>query len=697
MSSSKKRKIIKTLLRIAFIIFCVLCVFYFFGVTAHAAGFLDETVNETHSFSKYSEWNYQLDYHADKNSWWDVGGNIANGALFILHLLINVIWLLSVLLSSITGFLVQEAFNLDLIGSMADKLGKNIQNIAGINRSGFDSNGFLPQILKFLILILGLYMLYMGAVKKTASKAVGALVNFAAVLLIGGSMIAFAPDIITAVNDFSVDLSDTALEVTSSMLGVETETQDGENEDENKNLNLIRSNMFDIQVQKPWLILQYGDSNIENIGEERVRELLSKAPMTKEREAIATKEVQDGNLNMSPSNLVMRLVMVIVLLVFNLIISFFIIMLAGTMLFSQVLFMVYAMVLPLSCIVSMIPGQANSWKKSAVKMFNTLLMKFGITIVITIAFSLSSSAYEIAAELPFVFVMFIQIIVFAGIHMKLGDIMGMFGLNISDSKGLAGGIMHKGSHMVKRQLHKISHLRRHSQRNRKPKQTKNFQNSPSNFNRTSSRTPMSEKIGSFAANVADVPSKIKDKASSFKNTVSNAPLNVRYAAHNAKENISQGVNHVALSAQETKRQNLINRKQKQVDYQNKVNRQKSELSNSKQGQSKTTRKPISNYSMTSEKPLQDTPIKNKDSERKPISDLSTPKNQVKNNVVGGKPQKRQPIHQEPPSVISAIERENQLHSQTISSLKPDKTLNRNRSNLTGKVRREPKVRGQNVR
>ena len=45
-----------------------------------------------------------------------------------------------------------------------------------------------------------------------------------------------------------------------------------------RTVDLIRDSLFSIQVQQPWLLLQYNSSDIESIGIDRVESLLSTSP-----------------------------------------------------------------------------------------------------------------------------------------------------------------------------------------------------------------------------------------------------------------------------------------------------------------------------------------------------------------------------------------------------------------------------------
>ena len=99
------------------------------------------------------------------------------------------------------------------------------------------------------------------------------------------------------------------------------------------------------------------------------------------------------------------------------------------MLFSQILFIIFAMFLPISFLLSMIPSYESMAKQAIVRVFNTIMTRAGITLIVTVAFSISSMFYNISTDYPFFMVAFLQIVCFAGIYMKLGDLMSMFSLN----------------------------------------------------------------------------------------------------------------------------------------------------------------------------------------------------------------------------------------------------------------------------
>ena len=212
-------------------------------------------------------------------------------------------------------------------------------------------------------------------------------------------------------------------------------------------VDLIRDSLFSIQVEQPWLLLQFGNSNAEEIGTDRVEALVSVSPEDedgKTREEVVKTEIEDNdNNNLTIPQVVNRLGMVFFLLFFNLGITIFVFLLTGMMLFSQILFIIFAMFLPISFLLSMIPSYESMAKQAIVRVFNTIMTRAGITLIVTVAFSISSMFYNISTDYPFFMVAFLQIVCFAGIYMKLGDLMSMFSLNAGDSQNMGRRIFRR--------------------------------------------------------------------------------------------------------------------------------------------------------------------------------------------------------------------------------------------------------------
>ena len=435
----RKKKIIRWLLITLAVILGVLVILSITGTVAYAAGLVDNTVSDSNAYSKYPLENYQLDFYVD-SSWdwlpWNWLDGIGKSIQYGLYAITNFVWTVSLYISNATGYVVQEAYKLDFISDTASSIGKNIQTLAGVTQNGFSSEGFYVGFLLLLILVMGIYVAYTGLLKRETTKAIHAVINFLVVFLLSASFIAYAPNYISKINDFSADISSSALSLGTKIVLPDSNSKGKDSVD------LIRDSLFSIQVKQPWLLLQYGESDIETLGSDRVESLLSESPDTDDREDVVIEEIEDkDNDYLSVTKTMTRLGMVVFLFIFNIGITAFVFLLTGMMIFSQVLFIIYAMFLPISFILSMIPTYEGMAKKALTKLFNTIMMRAGITLIITTAFSISTMFYSISSGYPFFMVAFLQIVTFAGIYFKLGDLMAMFSLQSSDTQQVSRRIM----------------------------------------------------------------------------------------------------------------------------------------------------------------------------------------------------------------------------------------------------------------
>ena len=551
-SAFTKKKILHFVKMVLFVVALSLILLSLLGTVAHATGLVDDTINAENLYSKYPLSNYQLDFYVD-NSWswlpWNWLDGIGKSVQYGLYCITNFVWTISLYLSNATGYVVQEAYKLDFINDMADSIGKSIQTLAGVTENGFSSTGFYVGFLLLIILVVGMYVAYTGLIKRETSKALHAVINFVVVFILSASFIAYAPDYIKKVNDFSSDISTASLDLGTKIM---LPNSDSEGKD---SVDLIRDSLFSIQVQQPWLLLQFGNSNIEEIGSERVEALVSASPEDEDgetREEVVKTEIEDNdNNNLTIPQVVNRLGMVFFLLFFNLGITIFVFLLTGMMIFSQILFIIFAMFLPISFLLSMIPSQENLAKQAIVRVFNTIMTRAGITLIVTVAFSISSMFYNISKEYPFFMVAFLQIVCFAGIFIKLGDLMSMFSLNAGDSQNMGRRIFrrpylfmrHRARRMERRLAGAVTAggvagaVAGSTISNRKP--TRNTATKDSRGN--TSTSSMGQRAGSKVGAVLDTKNKVKDKANAVKENIKDMPTQTAYAVYSAKEKAKSSV------------------------------------------------------------------------------------------------------------------------------------------------------------
>ena len=587
MKSVTKEKVFHVLKLVLLAVTVTLVLLSLLGTVAHASGLVDDTVNADNLYSKYPLSNYQLDFYVD-NSWswlpWNWLDGIGKSVQYGLYCITNFVWTISLYLSNATGYVVQQAYKLDFINDMADSIGKSIQTLAGVTEHGFSSSGFYVGFLLIIILIVGVYTAYTGLLKRETSKALHAVINFVVVFIVSASFIAYAPNYIQKINDFSSDISTASLDLGTKIILPDSQSKGKDSVD------LIRDSLFAIQVEKPWLLLQFGNSDTEEIGTDRVEALVSASPSDEDgetRENVVKTEIEDNdNDNLTIPQVVNRLGMVFFLLIFNLGITIFIFLLTGMMLFSQILFIIYAIFLPVSFLLSMIPTYENMAKQAVVRVFNAIMTRAGITLIVTVAFSISSMFYNISTDYPFFMVAFLQIICFAGIYMKLGELMSMFSLNANDSQQIGRRIFRRPMvfmrHRARRMEHRIARAvgagsvagavagasvarARKPATNQPPKKRENTSAS------------MGSRVGSAVGAVMDTKNKVRDSASSLKENVKDLPTQAGYAVHSAKQKAKDNVSDFKRGVVEERENRQEQRTQKRNLHRENISQKKQEL------------------------------------------------------------------------------------------------------------------------
>ena len=719
-----KKKIFHFLKMALFVVALSLILLSLLGTVAHATGLVDDTINAENLYSKYPLSNYQLDFYVD-NSWswlpWNWLDGIGKSVQYGLYCITNFVWTISLYLSNATGYVVQEAYKLDFINDMADSIGQSIQTLAGVTENGFSSTGFYVGFLLLIILIVGLYVAYTGLIKRETSKALHAVINFVVVFVLSASFIAYAPDYIKKINEFSSDISTASLDLGTKIM---LPNSDSEGKD---SVDLIRDSLFSIQVEQPWLLLQFGNSNAEEIGTDRVEALVSASPEDedgKTREEVVKTEIEDNdNNNLTIPQVVNRLGMVFFLLFFNLGITIFVFLLTGMMLFSQILFIIFAMFLPISFLLSMIPSYESMAKQAIVRVFNTIMTRAGITLIVTVAFSISSMFYNISTDYPFFMVAFLQIVCFAGIYMKLGDLMSMFSLNAGDSQSMGRRIFRRPylfmRHRARRMEHRIARavsaggisggvagaVAGSAVAGKRAER----KNTASKENRGNTTSSMGQRAGSKVGAVLDTKNKVKDKANAVKENIKDMPTQTAYAVYSAKEKAKSSVSDFKRGMVQEQQSRQTGRLEKQEQHRQNIADKRMELQKAQEArQRKTDGSATTGATRPHERPATASTIPKPSAEKTqevkrpataPTSKASEP---VKTNVIKERPlssgasdkkapQPTQTVHrQNVEKVVSQETRQNDTKDrrikvqQTQSVQKNQQTIEKTRNLVTKK-------------
>lgn len=621
-----------------------------FTVQAHAAGLLDETIDTAHEFSRYPIDNYQLDFYVD-SSWdwlpWNWLDGIGKTAQYAIYLFTNFLWTLNLYISNAVGYLIQQAYDLDFISSAASEIGKNIQLIAGVSASGLDSMGLFPGMMAIVTLLVGVYCTYVGLVKRETTKAFHAALNFVVVFVVSVGLIAYAPSAISGVNEFSSDISNGIVDVSAKILAPDTAG-------ENTGVSAIRDCLFGIQVKQPWLIMQFGDSDVENTGEERVNSLLGTSPdenRGKDREEVVKSELEDyDNGNLTVTEVTSRFGLSVFFLIFNLIVSAFAIMLTGSMLLSQILFIISAMFLPVSLLISMIPAFSGTSRRAVISLFNTIMLRVGTTLLTTFVLVLSSLAYTIANGKPFVVVVLLQVIVFAGVYMERDKLLGMIGLRDEDTGHVGRAMTNRPRRTISRAVRKALPFAAGVGVGKRSAQRRAVQSTQRTASTTVNRETvppekknLGQRVGETAGKIADTPSRVRDKAAETVQKVKDAPTNAEYAVRSNVESARESVRETMQKRREARAAQMESRRTTTASRREQLSQRKRERNEG------NTEKPRTESTRVAPKERPTVPKQQKAEPEKQISTPVAPKTERPERPTTTKPARPEQHEPEKPS------------------------------------------------
>jgi len=245
------------------------------------------------------------------------------------------------------------------------------------------------------------------------------------------------------------------------------------------------------------------------------------------------------------------------------------------------------MFLPISFLLSMIPSYESMAKQAIVRVFNTIMTRAGITLIVTVAFSISSMFYNISTDYPFFMVAFLQIVCFAGIYMKLGDLMSMFSLNAGDSQSM-------GRRIFRRPYLYLAHRARRMERRLAGavtaggiagavagssvagKRTER-KNTASKENRGNTTSSVGQRAGSKVGAVLDTKNKVKDKANAVKENIKDIPTQTAYAVYSAKEKAKSSVSDFKRGMVQEQQSRQTGRLEKQEQHRRNIADKRMEL------------------------------------------------------------------------------------------------------------------------
>ncbi|WP_242291526.1 hypothetical protein [Bacillus cereus group sp. BfR-BA-01356] len=328
------------------------------------------------------------------------------------------VWLTKILL-----FIVEQSFSLDIIDVVADKLGKAMQNIAGIgSKPEFESEGLFPSIIKMTCILSVIYFIYLFFVKRQMTKGISEL--FKVVCVIAGILvyIANAPVILKGMNTISSEIS---LQVLSKTTGT---IHGNPGQTKSRAIANVKAQMWELMVERPYLYLQYGQDSLDTIGVERVNKLIN-TPPGEDRVKLVTEDVKEHkNFMMTNESVGERLIFTFMYYIVNTFAGAPTAVICLLIVACQLLFMVMSIIGPIAMAFALLPKNRRvliSWAEQWVK---PLAAKIFLSLIVIILFSIAGLLYDLpeAGTSGYLMTMILQILVFVLCYIFRDNIKAAF-------------------------------------------------------------------------------------------------------------------------------------------------------------------------------------------------------------------------------------------------------------------------------
>ena len=320
-----------------------------------------------------------------------VDEKISEALHYSIFFVVEMSFKLNVFMTNIMLAILNFAYNTNIINSLIDSTKETMNDLTGISGTSFGNTGLFGGFLGIIALLVGLYTLYQFVVKKASISAFSGILKSIFALTLALLFFSNYSDVLKGAHIVSTDLSAALL---SGSIDINVNEENGviENTTVREKMN---DNIFTMFVHKPYLMLQYGTTNEEEIGSPRVEELLTTQKGEQRTDIVVEEVTEKGNETLTYASVVNRLVFAWVMTITNAVSSIPIYLLALCLVIFQFWFLVIALIAPFVFLWSALPNQFGVLKRYFFEMSIPLLLKMGLSVIALVIFGITDVLYNI--------------------------------------------------------------------------------------------------------------------------------------------------------------------------------------------------------------------------------------------------------------------------------------------------------------
>ncbi|KIL74704.1 energy-coupling factor transporter transmembrane component T [Bacillus badius] len=370
--------------------------------------------------------------------WTDVKGNFTDNYNLSLNSIANLVFRFNVFMTSTMLTVLDFSFSVNVIGDLITSLEKAVKEVTGISGGRFTNGGLFGGMLYIIAVLAVAYMLYTFVVKRAFLESLGALVKTLVALSAALLILSNYSSFIQTTQGLSNNMTAYVMGLASWGNGSEkvyfAKSPQFDAVEEKAN---VKDSLWSMFVDRPYLYMQYGTHNLNEIegGKKRVLNVLQKKPGEERNEVVLNKEIKEHNNDMMVSNSVLdRLAFTPFYTVINGVVSIPIFLLALMLVVLQFWFIVIAAIAPFALLIGAIPGFFNVLKRYAIELSIPLALKVFFAFFTVVLLILSQALYAIRVSekveggsfMDYIFVAVFQFVLFLTIFLLRKRLMNIF-------------------------------------------------------------------------------------------------------------------------------------------------------------------------------------------------------------------------------------------------------------------------------
>ncbi|EIY6893210.1 hypothetical protein HB885_11790 [Listeria seeligeri] len=313
----------------------------------------------------------------------DDSGWLSKPAISAMNGITNFFFFLSKIISEMVDTCIDKLYSLDVVNQIADM----IANIS----SKLYQNLFATFGVMFVVIAV-LHLFFIFAFKQNATETIKRGLTLFLVLGLVTVWFSNAGYYLKVVNHLTEETEGVLMKAGTAFTA-DSDEKIPEGQELDGSLAVMRNFYFDLTVERPYLLMNYGTPDKASIikkDEKRVDSLLSlksTESAQKQREKIINNEVNKlDNAYMSASSVDYQMAIAFISLLFTIILGIPLILVAFLHVLFSVLPMLLSIVLAITAILSILPSFSNSFFKTFGKMVALFLMKAMVSLFILAIF-----------------------------------------------------------------------------------------------------------------------------------------------------------------------------------------------------------------------------------------------------------------------------------------------------------------------